>query len=1128
MRMIMLRKSFTAKNFSQYKFSLILTCLFVLFNWSLLHADASKFQKTKITLSAENELVSQVIDRIESISDYRFIYNVKNVDLTRKVSINVNNQEIEDVLKTLFKDTHTNFKVRGTHIVLNDKNDEESEEVPVIKQKIIKVKGVVYDERQQPLPGVTVAIKGTNSGVVTNFDGEYIIETLKGEILMFSYMGYTTKEVKGDKESINVQLFPNVEELNEVVVTGIFNRAKESYTGAATFINKKQLDEFESRDILKTISNIDPAFNITINNEFGSDPNRLPDINIRGMSSVPNKSQQELDALQDDERANLNTPLFILDGFEISLQRMMDLNQDEIESVTILKDASATAIYGAQGANGVVVLTSVKPKEGKLRVTYRSNFNVEVPDLRSYDLLNAREKLELERLAGFYDSDDFNQQLLLKRSYNEKLKLVEEGVDTYWLSRPVQTALGQTHNLSLGGGDPAFRYSMNFGFRKTTGAMKGSNRENFNGSINITYLLDNIQFTNILSLGFNQSENSQYGAFSQYADLNPYWKPYDEDGEIPIQYGEEDPALTTVLNPLYNANIGGYDKSKYTNIRENFQIEWSVNDNFKLRGVLGYSKNIGNSDKFLPPTHTEFYAVLDDDSKGRYSLGITESSTFNTQATLNYAKVFNDKHKVFIGINGAMRETQSVNYGINVSGFAHNRMDFISMGSQYIGDAPSGREGTTRSLGLTSNANYSFDNIYFADLSYRLDGASSFGENSRFAPFYSIGLGANLSKLNVVKEKLSIVSNLRPKYSYGVTGSLQFSPYDALTTYNYLTNDDRYDGNLGTAIRVIGNPDLKWQTTYQHNVGLELGFWNNLILLNSNYYYKRTEDLITSVTLPLSNGYTTYTENLGDVLNQGIEVDLSANIIRNNSKGWIWSVRGGIAHNRNKLLKLSEAMKLISLANEQYNVGKSEPNVLFREGESMNALYVVPSLGIDPASGREMFINSDGEITYTYPQYNRVAYGITTPKVNGRLSSNLAYKNFRLSLGFSFKLGASLYNSTLASRVETTDFTKNVDQRVYDGRWRQPGDVVPYKSLTSNDPTFLTSRFVQTERTLTLNTLNFDYRVPTDWVKRHLKMNRLNLSYSTNDLLYFSSIKLERGTGYPFAWRHSLALSFGF
>ncbi len=1126
MKMKMLCKSLKNTNFFKHKLSLKLTCLFVLFNWLTINAHSANFQKSKLTLSVNNEKVSKVIDQIETISEYRFIYNIKNVDLNRKVSINIKNQDINEVLNALFKNTNTSYLIRGTHIVLNNKKESASV-VPNTSQGLIIVKGIVTDERKQPLPGATVMVEGTNKGVVTNFDGEYTIQTPKNATIIVSYIGYITKKFTADNEQINIQLLPNVEELNEVVVTGIFNRAKESYTGAATFISKEKLNEFENRDILKTISSIDPAFNIVLNNDFGSDPNRLPDINIRGTSSVPSKSEQELEQLQDEERANLNTPLFILDGFEITLQRMMDLNQDEIESVTILKDASATAIYGARGANGVVVLTSVKPKEGALRVTYRATFNTEVPDLRSYDLLNAAEKLELEKVAGLYTSDNFNQQLLLTNSYYEKLKSIKEGTDTYWLSKPVQTGFGQNHNISLGGGDPAFRYSLNFQFRDITGAMKGSNRNNFNGTINLTYLLKKIRFTNILSLGFNKSENSQYGSFSEYASLNPYWRERDENGEIPKQFGENDPVTNAVFNPLYNASLGGYDKNKYTNIRENLQVEWTINDNFKLRGSLGYSKNLGASDNYLPPNHTNFYGLTDDNLKGTYYYRTRENNTINTQINVDYAKVFG-KHKVFVGLNGNMREGNYVNYGFGVSGFANDRMDFISMGSQYIGDSPTGREGTTRSLGVTTNANYSYDNIYFADLSYRLDGASSFGKESRFAPFYSIGIGTNLSKMEFFQEKVPEFSNLRVKYSYGVTGSLQFSPYDALTTYQYLVNDDRYDGNLATAIRGIGNPNLKWQTTYQHNVGLEVGLFDNLLSLNANYYYKKTEDLITSVTLPLSNGYTTFTENLGDVLNQGIEADMSVNIIRNYNKGLSWSVTAGIAHNQNKLIKLSEAMKAISLANEYNNLGKQTPNYLYREGESMNALYVVPSLGIDPATGREMFINENGDVTYDYPTFNRIPYGIQQPTVNGRFSSNLTYKNFRLSLGFSARLGAHLYNSTLANRVETNDLSKNVDQRVYDGRWREPGDNAPYKALDTTEPTYVSSRFVQKESTLSLNSLNIDYRVPPKWAKKNLKMNRINIAYSTNDLLYFSTIKQERGLGYPFAWRHNLSLSFGF
>ena len=1122
-------KNSQTKYFLQSRLGFILTNLIALLACFTLQAHKIQPQQGTITLHMSNASVGKVLDKIESISDYRFVYSVKIVDLERKVSINVKNQSIETVLKIVFKNTTTNFKIRDTQIMLSDQSKKvtEAENAEVQDKKLLDIKGRVLDENLQTLPGALVIVLGTNNEVLTDSDGAFNLQAPRGSTITVNFLGYAPKKVIANKEKMDIQIFPKTEELNEVVVTGIFNRAKESYTGAATFINKKQLDAFSSRDLVKTISNIDPSFNIVQNNINGSDPNRLPEITIRGTSSLPNKSELELSGLQENERANLNTPLFILDGFEISLQRMLDLNQDEIESVTILKDASATAIYGAQGANGVVVLTSIKPKSGKLRVTYTSNYNVEVPDLRSYDLLNSAEKLELERVAGLYTSPDFNQQILLNQTYNKKLSAVVEGVDTYWLSRPVQTGLGQTHNLNLGGGDPAFRYSLSFQFRNIVGAMKGSERENFNGTMNITYLFKNLQFSNQLSIGMNKSEDSMWGSFSEYASLNPYWKPLDENGEIPMQYGIDEPGFTPVFNPMYNASVGGYDKSKYTDIRENFQLEWTATDYLKIKGTVGYSKNMASSDNFLPPDNTAFYNVTDDKLRGSYDFSTRENTTLNAQTTINFAKVFGN-HKVFIGINGNIRESQSVNYFFGVTGFAHNRMDFISMGSQYRGDSPGGREGTTRSLGLTSNASYSFNDIIFSDLSYRLDGASSFGENTRFAPFFSVGLGANFSKLEFVKQNASFISNLRPKYSYGTSGSLQFSPYDAMTTYQYLINEDRYDGHLATAIRGIGNPNLKWQTTFQHNIGFEIGLFRNRINFNTNYYHKTTKDLITTVNLPLSNGYTTYTENLGDVLNTGIEADLSYNIIRNNTKGWSWSVTGSVAQNSNKLLRISEAMEAISRANENYNVGRTEPNLLYREGQSMSTLYVVPSLGIDPATGKEMFLDENGNATYTFQTFNRVAYGLTQPKLNGRFSTNAAYKNIRLNLGFSFTTGASVYNSTLANKVETNDFTKNVDQRVYDGRWRQPGDIVPYKSLTSKDPTYMTSRFVQQEKTLSLNSLNLDYRVPQTWTKKYLKMDRLNVTYSTNDLLYFSTIRKERGTGYPFAWRHSLAISLGF
>ncbi len=1084
-------------------------------------------QNEHISIQMKNTSLIQIFEEIERVSDYTFVYRVKEVASLTGISIKASKETLVDILEKSLRETNLKYSIVDKTVVITTKTDKDI----ALKQQGVVVKGQVKDEKGNTLPGATVVILGTQIGVATDVNGKFTLKvpSAQGILLEISCMGMQTERVKlSDNKFINVVLKEDTKQLDEVVVTGIFTKAKESFTGAATFITKEEIKEFASRDILKTIGNIDPSFNIVMNDEFGSDPNRLPEINIRGTSSVPNKSDQELETLQDNERVNLNTPLFILDGFEISLERMMDLNQDEIESITILKDASATAIYGAQGANGVVVLTSIKPKAGKLRVNYSGSSNIEVPDLRSYNLLNAYDKLRVEELAGLYQSDDFNEQLRLTDSYHEKLKTITEGTNTYWLSKPVQVGVGQNHSLSLSGGDPAFRYSLNFSYKNTQGAMKGSNRDNFNGSVNLTYLLKNFRFTNVLALGFNSSQNTEYGTFSEYANLNPYWRLYDEDGVILEQLGLGDPMLSPVRNPLYNASLGGYDKKEYTDIRENFQVEWSVNESFKISGAIGYVRNLGTADLYTPPNHTSFIGITDPNLIGSYRYQNRNSSTLNGQITLNYAKVIN-QHSIFIGVNSRLRETNSVYYTIDVTGFAHDRMDFISMGSQYKGDSPSGAEGTTRSVGFTFNGNYSFNNCYFVDLSYRLDGASSFGENSRFAPFYSLGTGWNLNRTKFFTENLPVFSNFRLKYSYGATGSLQFSPYDAMTTYHYLIDSDRYDGHLATSIKKMGNPELEWQTTYQHNIGTDISMWKNRFSISANYYYKRTENMITNVSLPLSNGYTTYTENMGNVLNEGLELNVTLAVLRNHSSGLRWNVSGGIMNNKNKLLKLSDAMKAITEENLQNSINnkKTTPQYLYREGESMNALYVVPSLGIDPITGKEMFLNEQGEVTYDYPEYYRVPIGLTQPKINGRFSSNWTYKNLRLHIGFSFRLGAHLYNGTLAQKVETNDLTRNVDSRVLNDRWKNPGDQSKYKGLANTDPTRMSSRFVQKESTLNLNSLSLDYRIPEKWLKKHLNMRRANISYSTNDLLYISTVKRERGTGYPYALRHNISVSFG-
>ena len=384
------------------------------------------------------------------------------------------------------------------------------------------VRGQVKNEQGEPLIGVTVYDGSGKASGVTNLDGMYEISIPNTRVtIRFSYVGMETADVTVESGTAdvtrNLSMRSNTT-IKDVVVTGIFRKNKNAFTGAVSTITNKELKEFGNKNLLTSIANIDPSFNMLVNNQFGSDPNHLPDVQIRGTANLPTITN-----LQDNTRTDLNTPLIIMDGFEISLTRMMDLNEDEVESITLLKDGSATAIYGSRGANGVIVIQRKSPKAGRLRFTYTGSLNIEAPDLTDYHLLNAADKLELERRSGYYDSTDPTRDFRLKRRYSQLLREVARGVDTDWLSKPLRTGVGQRHNIRLEGGDESFRYAASLQYNKVAGVMKGSGRNSFNGGITLSYRHSGLLFTNDLNIGHTHSDNSPYGSFSDYTKLNPYW-----------------------------------------------------------------------------------------------------------------------------------------------------------------------------------------------------------------------------------------------------------------------------------------------------------------------------------------------------------------------------------------------------------------------------------------------------------------------------------------------------------------------------------------------------------------------------------------------------------------------------
>lgn len=1087
----------------------------------------------KISLTEKNTSISVVLNKIMEQSGYDLFYKKKLLNDT-KISVQLNGVSLETALKTVLKNQNLEFALENKIIIIK-----EPEPLRFIYISApFPIKGRVTDEDKKPLPGATVQLLGRSRiRLTTDANGTFAVNTIETDTaLQVSFIGYKTRTlplVKG-KSNYDIVLQSNDDHLKDVVVTGIFNKSKESYTGAVKVITEVELKQFQGRNIFTTLGNIDPSFYMVPNNAAGSDPNKIPDIQIRGARSLPN-----IDKLQDQTSASLNTPLIILDGFETTLQRMLDLDNNEILSVTLLKDGSATALYGSRGANGVIVIKTKEPVAGKLRLSYRAGLNLSVPDLSSYNLLNSRDKLELERLSGYYESStkDPATNIRMQQYYNQVLGQVAKGVNTDWLSVPLRTQVDQMHNLKIEGGDQAFRYDMALQYNDVNGVMKESGRRAFNGTINLSYKYKNLTFRNNLVVGQTKETDSPYGSFSDYAKLNPYWEPYDASGRV-VQYfspynydywtitGKY--AGTPYPNPLYDATLNTFSKRSYTSITNNFQLEWTPVQQLYLRGGVGVTGNMSDADDFKPADHSSFAGYSDEDifRKGSYAYSSGKAFNYTANLAASYSNLFAGKHRVYAGVSFDMTEDNQRSYTFNVEGFPDESIDLLSMALQYQKDGtPSGFESTKRRVGAVANVNYALKDRYLADFAYRVDGASQFGANRRFAPFWSAGLGWNMHYESFIKDNLTFINRMKLRGSYGSTGSTQFDAYQALGTYSYILND-RYKTWLGAHQNELGNPDLEWQQTNKYDAGLEMEMFNHRLTLQGDIYAERTSNLLSSLELPYSNGFTSYNENIGELKTHGFELMASVWLIRSNKRRFSWSVTGNLVHSQDKIVKLSEAMKA---ANEQLALqAGTSPNRIIREGASQNTIYVVRSLGIDPSTGKELYLNKDGEVTYTWNARDRVAAGVDQPKYRGNFSTLLRYSNLTLNASFSFRFGGQLYNQTLIDKVENADRLMNVDARVYYDRWKKPGDVTFFRGINETTPVYASSRFVQNESTFTCQNVNLAYEVTSKRFLNRLGMQALTITGNTGELFYLSTVRQERGIGYPFTRQFSMSLFAAF
>ena len=1121
------------------KFLFIMRLTAVILIASLMQVSAIGFAQ-KITISKKNAPLSQIINEIRTQSGYDFFYNNQLLKKANPVTINVKEATLEEVLALCFINQPLSYKVEDKVVMLKEK----AKEINIINSIIdafdnIDLRITVLDENGEVLPGATITIKGGNRKVISDVNGKVLLTNVDETVTLFiSYLGYTTQEIKLKKAqtSVTVRMQASANNMDDVVVTGIFNKPKESYTGAVKVISEKELKQFQGRNLFTTLGNIDPSFYVVPNNASGSDPNRIPDVQIRAARSLPN-----IDQLEDQTSAALNTPLIILDGFETTLQRMLDLDNNEILSVTLLKDGSATALYGSRGANGVVVIKTKEPEPGSLRLSYRAQLNLSIPDLGSYNLLNSADKLELERLSGFYQSATKTPEanIGLQQYYNQVLAQVKKGVNTDWLSIPLRTELDQLHNLKIEGGDQTFRYDLGLQYNQQNGVMKESGRRTFNGTINLSYRYKKLTFRNNLVVGQTKGTESPYGSFADYAKLNPYWEPYDASGKVARFFSPFNWDYSTsgnsgskpYANPLYDATLNTYDVTSYTSITDNFQLEWTPMQGLYLRTGIGVNGTMNYEDNFKPAEHSSFANYIDTDifRKGSYDYSSGKDFNYTGNFSASYSNLFAGVHRVYGGVNLDLSENNTKFYTFNVEGFPDESIDLLSMGLQYQQNGkPGGYESTKRRVGALANVNYALKDRYLADFSYRVDGASQFGVNRRFAPFWSVGIGWNLHYESFIKDHLNFIDRLKVRGSYGSTGTTQFDAYQALGTYSYITND-RYKNWLGANQNSLGNPDLQWQQTNKYDAGLEMELFKSRITFEGDVFLEKTANLLSSLELPYSNGFTSYNENIGEVQTKGYELSASAWIIRSDKRRFSWSLTGNMIYTEDKIVKLSEALKAANKQRENPSgVAIYTLNKIIREGASQNTVYVVRSLGIDPSTGKELFLNKDGQVTYTWNANDRVAGGVEQPKYRGNFSTLVRYNNFTMNASFGFRFGGQLYNTTLVDKVENADRQMNVDARVFYDRWKQPGDVTFFRGINEQLKVYPSSRFLQNENTLICQNVNLTYDVTDQKFLKRLGLRSLSITGNTGELFYVSTVRQERGTAYPYTRQFSMSLFAAF
>lgn len=706
------------------------------------------WKNTPITLHVSNEQLGAVLEKVVKQAQATIeLQEVTLVGINRPTTLNVKNIALDKVLGQLIGDQNVRIRFEaGRHVVISP-----YERTTEATKDMLRIGGVVVDAKtREVLVGATVMVTdGTKTGgiqgSITDVNGKFSLQVPQKASIKVSYMGYEPQSLQITRNNLNMKiaLKEDGQMVDEVVVTGISKRRKSSFTGNYVSVKGEELRKLNPNNILKSLQFYDPSFKVLESNTRGSDPNAQPEFLIRGDQNLGSTaSLNSMDLLLDNVSSRPNTPLFVLDGFIVSMSRILQLDPERIENVTILKDAAATAIYGSRASNGVVVIETKVAPDGVLSVNYNGGLTIQAPDLTDYKLMNAKEKLQMEWDAGVYDPTNAKSM----NRYNQLLRNVLAGVDTYWLSKPLRTAVAHRHSLSAAGGTEAFRYSLDLNAAFNPGVMKGSEQNTKSLNFNMTYRKESLTIGASLNLAESGGHNSPYGSFSEYTRVNPYYRPTNEYGEYLRQLDNHTGSGSVpIANPLYNANVGIKDLTSNTNITANLNLEYRLLKNLRITESLSYMRGMARTEHFLPADHTSFLTELDKTLRGSYTKNTGEMTSWSSNLGVNW-NMAQKKHLFSVFGNWTLTEDKSNYVNLSAVGYPDPHMDDFIFGNKMT-THPSGSESISRSMGIITQLSYSYDNKYSIDANISSEITSRYADHS-LTPFWSVG-----ARWNAYREK---------------------------------------------------------------------------------------------------------------------------------------------------------------------------------------------------------------------------------------------------------------------------------------------------------------------------------------------------------------------------------------